>query len=144
MNTAVGVEPSVTEDLLRLAHQALGSIDGLRGAEGLVADVSDLLKTRDLESTMQLVASSGGLLVGRVEGRATGLALASPGPSRIVLAAFVEPSYRRRGLGSALLAAALALDPRPTDAWVLPGDRASKSLYERAGWRARRLTMSGD
>ena len=32
---------------------------------------------------------------------------------------------------------------RACGAWALPGDRATKSLYESVGWKARLLTMRG-
>jgi GNAT superfamily N-acetyltransferase len=58
---------------------------------------------------------------------------------------YVVPEQRRRGLGRALLDAALpwlerngALD---VDALALPGDAATKSLLETTGFRARLLVM---
>jgi hypothetical protein len=32
----------------------------------------------------------------------------------------------------------------PVDGLALPGDRATKSLYESFGWKARLLTMRGE
>ena len=32
----------------------------------------------------------------------------------------------------------------PLDAFALPGDRATKSLFESLGWKARLLTMRGE
>jgi len=62
---------------------------------------------------------------------------------RVLKVLFVTRSRRRAGLGRATLS--LVREATPIDdAWALPGDRASKSLYESIGWRARLLTMRGD
>ena len=61
----------------------------------------------------------------------------------IVKILYVAKGHRRRGVGRATLAALLS-QAAPIDAWALPGDRASKSLYESVGWRARLLTMRGE
>ena len=60
-----------------------------------------------------------------------------------VQAIWVEHSHRRHGVATALLQELLAVDRPPQDAWALPGDRATKSLYESVGWKARLLTMRG-
>jgi RimJ/RimL family protein N-acetyltransferase len=59
---------------------------------------------------------------------------------------FVDDEMRHRGHGPALAAEALRwLDAhdevRHIDALALPGDRAMKSLLEKAGFKARLLTM---
>lgn len=64
-------------------------------------------------------------------------------PALALVGPFVLPERRRTGLARALVDAATAADP-VTDAWALPGDRATKSLYEQRGWKARRLTLSGE
>jgi RimJ/RimL family protein N-acetyltransferase len=61
-------------------------------------------------------------------------------------AVFVDDEMRHRGHGPALAAEALRwLDAhdevRHIDALALPGDRAMKSLLEKAGFKARLLTM---
>jgi GNAT superfamily N-acetyltransferase len=57
---------------------------------------------------------------------------------------FVLELHRRRGYGSALMAHCHATWPDLKDAWSLPGDGPTKSLYESMGWKARQLTMSAE
>ncbi len=59
-----------------------------------------------------------------------------------ILGLYVVPDQRRRGLARTLVTALREAHPSLRDALVLPGDRASKSLYESLGWRARLLTMA--
>ena len=60
-------------------------------------------------------------------------------------ACYVEPGARGVGLGRLLLDAAVAwLEAQGcpgVDGVALPGDRAAKSFYESAGFKARLLTM---
>jgi GNAT superfamily N-acetyltransferase len=62
---------------------------------------------------------------------------------RCVQVVWVQPDHRRRRVASAILLSLLNSDVAPVDAWALPGDRATKSLYESVGWKARLLTMRG-
>jgi len=63
-----------------------------------------------------------------------------------VMQVYVDPEAREVGFGDWLLEAALAA-ARPHGCTVLegtalPGDRATKNLYERAGIKARKITVS--
>ena len=63
-----------------------------------------------------------------------------------VMQVFVHPEAREVGFGDWLLEAALA-EARAQDCTVLegtalPGDRQTKNLYERAGIKARKITVS--
>jgi GNAT superfamily N-acetyltransferase len=60
---------------------------------------------------------------------------------RCVKVIWVQPAHRRHRVASTLLTHLFSLDTPPLDAWALPGDRATKSLYESLGWKARLLTM---
>ena len=62
---------------------------------------------------------------------------------RCVQVVWVQPGHRRHRVASSILQALLNNDDAPVDAWALPGDRATKSLYESVGWKARLLTMRG-
>lgn len=59
---------------------------------------------------------------------------------------YVHPEARELGFGDALLDAALgaarASGARLFEAEALPGDRETKNLYERAGIKARLITVS--
>jgi len=57
---------------------------------------------------------------------------------------WVQPAFRRQRVATALVEALLKGEGPPRDAWALPGDRATKSLYESVGWKARLLTMRGE
>jgi GNAT superfamily N-acetyltransferase len=69
-----------------------------------------------------------------------GFALVQSGVLKIM---WVTPAWRRKGLARFALDAILSHDGAPSDGLVLPGDRATKSLYESIGWKARLLTMRG-
>ena len=66
-------------------------------------------------------------------------------PAR-VLDVFVHPEAREVGFGDELLAAAVAAaraaGATMLEAEALPGDRETKNLYERAGIKARLITVS--
>ena len=59
----------------------------------------------------------------------------------VLLALFVTPALRRRGIASAFIVALRASGVEVVDARALPGDRGTKSLFESLGWKARLLTM---
>ncbi len=63
---------------------------------------------------------------------------------RVIVALYVEPGHRRQGRGRALVDFARSGEPRARDALALPGDRATKSLYESVGWKARLLTLGDE
>ena len=60
---------------------------------------------------------------------------------RVIVVLFVPPAHRRQGRGRALVQFARDDAPAAHDALALPGDRATKSLYESVGWKARLLTL---
>ncbi len=59
-----------------------------------------------------------------------------------IVGVYVDPAHRREGAARRLVTAVRQAHPLVRDASALPGDRATKSLYESLGWRARLLTMS--
>ena len=74
------------------------------------------------------------------------LEAAYEGSTARVRQVFVHPEARELGLGDALLAAALdaarAAGCTVLEGTALPGDRATKNLYERAGIKARKIVVS--
>jgi GNAT superfamily N-acetyltransferase len=83
-----------------------------------------------------------GLLVGIALVRRAGDPTASPARVEVL---FVEPAMRGVGVGEALLVGAVewcaAQGCSGVDVTALPGDRATKSLLERCGFRARAVVM---
>ena len=63
---------------------------------------------------------------------------------RVVEALYVDRHVRRQGIGRSMLTTLRELPDPPLDAYALPGDRATKSIYESIGWKARLLTMRGE
>lgn len=63
---------------------------------------------------------------------------------RVVQMLYVDSRYRREGVARVMVESLRSLANTPLDAYALPGDRATKSLYESFGWKARLLTMRGE
>jgi GNAT superfamily N-acetyltransferase len=64
--------------------------------------------------------------------------------NRVVETLYVDRHHRRQGVARAMLNELRAMASPPLDAYALPGDRGTKSLYESIGWKARLLTMRGE
>lgn len=68
------------------------------------------------------------------------------GAAAEVLQVYVHPEAREVGFGDWLLEAAIgaarSLECTVLEGTALPGDRATKNLYERAGIKARKITVS--
>ena len=104
-----------------------------------VSDLSQLVDDEAYSVQLGLVDEVPcGLAVGSFEHTPVGLR------GRVLLC-YVEESARGIGLGQLLLEAVLedlrAAGCSSVDAWALPGDRATKNHFERAGFRARLLTL---
>ncbi len=63
--------------------------------------------------------------------------------SQLIEAVYVAHRARRQRVATTLVTSLLRGAAPPVDAYALPGDRATKSLYESIGWKARLLTMRG-
>ena len=101
----------------------------------------DLLK--DLESAMTSGALTRVYLANDARG-AVGLLLELTRDVPTIGLIFVQVPHRRRGVARSMISAALGDHRGKWDGWSLPGDRATKSLYESLGHKARLLTMSGE
>jgi GNAT superfamily N-acetyltransferase len=149
---AVSDEAARCAELLADARRAFGEQRGGALLERFGADGSAVSGgTSDLE----LVSSRIGhrdrtVLVGEAEGRVIAVASAEvtgEGADRFgrILYCYVEPGARRHGMGGSLMEALLAWFADAgcvgIDASALPGDRAAKQLYERAGFKARLLIL---
>lgn len=91
--------------------------------------------------------ADGGVLVAHMDDMVVGyLVLSFAGPVARVDEVWVTPGARELGFGDELLAAAIELaregGARVLEGEALPGDRETKNLYERAGIKARLITVS--
>lgn len=128
----------VTDALSVLWHQALDELMKKRGGEALL----DSLKHghgRDEQLSSAVILRE--VWIARDGDRHAGFALMS---DRVIQGIFVDRAHRRHGIARAILTVLLETDRPPVDALALPGDRATKSLYESVGWKARLLTMRGE
>ncbi len=121
-----------TGDLAELWGTALGALRLQRGGTALARDLG---AGRTDDDWLADAVARGDLW--HVPGAAIALIDATT-----ILGVYVVPDRRRRGVGAALVTAVRQARPGLRDALVLPGDRATKSLYESRGWRARLLTMA--
>jgi len=62
---------------------------------------------------------------------------------QVLAAIYVVPSAQRRHIASTFIETLRDNNVAIVDGLALPGDRATKSLYESIGWKARLLTMRG-
>ena len=76
------------------------------------------------------------------------LELEIAGDTARVMQVYVDPMAREIGFGDWLLEAAIdearGRGCKVIEGYALPGDRATKNLYERAGITARKITVSKD
>jgi GNAT superfamily N-acetyltransferase len=129
------------DDLAPLANAALARARVARGGRALVEQVWGCepndeqvaaLVAREVADAHVWVADASDVIIGA--------ALVRHGCVEVL---WVVPSHRRQGVATAVVRFLLDLEDAPRDAWALPGDRATKSLYESVGWKARLLTMRG-
>ena len=144
MTVTVSSVTTVDTALLQLLDEALAEMAAHRGGVGLLRDIGEVLGSHDPGEMTRALVSSQGLLGVYHDGEMTGFAAYRSQPHPVILGIYVTRSSRRNHQAKKLLKEILRGNPQPKDAWVLPGDRATKSLYESAGWKARRLTMSGE
>ena len=138
------VRPAVTGDaveLRRLEREARRALEGARGAERWleVNPAVDLEWEHHIAAAEVFVAMIDDVVVGYI--RTT-----RDGDVATVGDVFVVEAARELGFGDELLAAALDRARSAGATWfegqALPGDRNTKNLYERAGIKARLITVS--
>lgn len=127
-----------TTALKSLWDAATAEVEKKRGGDALLSTIrgdvapKDLLK-RLVELGCVWSCHDGDTIVGIVICR-----------NRVVETLYVDRHHRRQGVARAMLNELRALASPPIDAWALPGDRGTKSLYESISWKARLLTMRGE
>ena len=133
---AVARSTTVPDSLRHAFDEAWSHVMSLRGGPALLSTIA-----RDTEADVLVhLVTQDCVWIARADDVVRGFAVVR---DRVIEALWVDPRVRRRGTARALLAALATLPESPLDAWALPGDRATKSLYEHVGWRARLLTMRG-
>ncbi|HUI03450.1 MAG TPA: GNAT family N-acetyltransferase [Acidimicrobiales bacterium] len=151
-----GTRPATRDDAPRcgeLCRQAVAELAGarggplwMRGETGLVAKA--LMRPGGLDRL--LADARRRVVVGTVDGVVVGVAVGrveavGEAPVGVVDGCYVEPGARGVGVGGALLEDLVGwLDAggcRGVDASALPGDRATKSLLESSGFKARLITL---
>jgi len=146
------VRPAAPEDLARceeLLSAAWREAKLSRGGD-LLGDLSPDRPSAagwlaDGRSQVLLVGTFAGATVGIAAGRLAGGVVASGRRLGRVDWCYVEPGAREVGVGAALVEELLGWFAEQgctdVDAHALPGDRATKQLYETAGFKARLLTL---
>jgi GNAT superfamily N-acetyltransferase len=138
------VRPAVPGDaveLRRLEHDARRALQGVRGADRWLQTnpAVDREWEDHIAARRVFVAVIDDVVVGYIR-------TAADGDVARVDDVFVVDAARELGFGDALLAASLEQARTGGATWfeghALPGDRATKNLYERAGIKARLITVS--
>ncbi len=127
---------SITDDLRGLWDEAVHSLRATRGGPELLAQALPA-STDPLD---ELVAE-GSIYAEEHDGALVALAVVR---ERTIVGVYVTPARRRQGVARDVAAQLFALVDPPRDALALPGDRATKSLYESLGLKARLLTMRAE
>lgn len=134
----IDVVCDASEELSELVGRAASGLSTHRGGAAMLTSI---VGGQELEGFLRGVIARNELWAAKVGEKFVGFALCRNG---LVEAVYVDKSFRRQGLGTALVKAISSAVGGPIDAYALPGDRATKSLYESLGWKARLLTMRGE
>jgi hypothetical protein len=126
----------ISDELRRLWEEALRALRATRGGPELAAQ--SLPSSPD---PLRDLVDSGSIFLEERDGELVGLAVVR---DQTIVGVYVVAAQRRRGLARAIAAELFALADPPRDALALPGDRATKSLYESLGLKARLLTMRAE
>ena len=139
------VRPFAADDsaaVAALEHEARAVLSEQRGGPAHLAErpaVGDWAKLLATPGQLVWVATIDEVVVGYLQ-------LQILASAAEVLQVYVHPEAREVGFGDWLLEAALAAARERGctvfEGTALPGDRATKNLYERAGIKARKITVS--
>jgi GNAT superfamily N-acetyltransferase len=143
MSLVIATIHVVDRDLDSLISTALHDLRRHRGGVAMERDIRLATTANDSVSFAELCVQTGALSGAFLRDSLAGVLLCAANPWSIV-GVYVAPEYRRQGIGRQLVQSVLSGDGAPVDAWVLPGDRAMKSLFESVSWKARRLIMSDE
>jgi len=131
---SVALSSTMTPEIEALWSESLDGIEDARGAVELMAQISNGLSSSEL---LKLSVANGELWL---EESGAGFTLCR---DSVILGIYVRPANRRNGIAKQMITEMISR-AGAVDGFALPGDRATKSLYESIGWKARLLTMRGD
>lgn len=135
---SVNVRPAVPVDAVALAGLWADAARECAQHRGGAVLLDELRAGRDDATTLRDALAAGELVVALADDGPVGFAWRRGG---LIAALYVARAERRHGYARALVAELLTGPRPPMDGYALPGDRATKSLYESIGWKARLLTM---
>jgi len=130
-----------TDEYSELVGPALHRVRRQRGGLALLDDLWGSDRDEDVAEGLARDVSGGGVWLAWRGDELVALALVR---ERVLCALYVLGPHRRQGIATSLVRAMIDSPTGPRDGWALPGDRATKSLYESLGWKARLLTMRGE
>jgi GNAT superfamily N-acetyltransferase len=136
VDVSVLLATSVTPELENLWDRGRHDVLNKRGGVALMATLSEGTPADQLLATV--VAASALWLFHDDELKGFALCRA-----QLIEAIYVAHDFRRQKIATTMVRSLLESSTPPLDAYALPGDRATKSLYESIGWKARLLTMRG-
>jgi GNAT superfamily N-acetyltransferase len=134
---SVTLAAGITPELSELWDRAHRDVLTKRGGGALIATLTDGMPEHDL---LGVVVASASLWTYEDSEGLKGFALCR---ASLVEAIYVAHEFRRQKIATSLVRALIEGPTPPIDAYALPGDRGTKSLYESIGWKARLLTMRG-
>ncbi len=132
LSRATGVD----DELRALWERALGELRATRGGQALL--VESLPASGD---PLGDLVTAGQVFVEHRDDVVVGVAVVR---DAVIVGVYVTPAWRGQGVARSIATELFALSDPPLDALALPGDRATKSLYESLGLKARLLTMRAE
>jgi len=129
---------SLSPDVLSLLEEAQSALIAKRGGNELM---STIVGGTPIDDVLEQLVANQELWIALVDHEHRGLVIVR---ADVIVAVYVTPTFRRHGIARAMLRTVLASANHPMDAYALPGDRATKSLFESIGWKARLLMMRGE
>jgi GNAT superfamily N-acetyltransferase len=139
--TVRSADPSDAPELRRLEDEARDALRSERGGPRWLAT------HRAVDRGWEQLTGEGGVFVAHIDDVVVGyIRLSVAGSLATIDDVYVLEAARELGFGDELLAAALTSArercARLLEGEALPGDRNTKNLYERAGIKARLITVS--
>jgi hypothetical protein len=122
-------------DDLQWLEEVLDAVALKRGGAALLENLSRGAKRID---ALTLATVENEVWLFCLNGQAVGAALLR---ADILSLIYVVPTSRRQHIASGFVHALSEAKVEVRDGLALPGDRATKSLYESLGWKARLVTM---